>query len=65
MEGILLIAAIAQRFCFRLAPSARIELEPVVTLRPKYGMLVILGQRSQKVSLSFNSGVEMAVVTGK
>ncbi len=63
MEGILLIAAIAQRFRFNLTPSARIELEPVVTLRPKYGMPVILGQRSQKVSLPFNSGVEMAAVT--
>ncbi|HXV43295.1 MAG TPA: cytochrome P450, partial [Anaerolineae bacterium] len=42
MEGILLIAALAQRFCFRLAPSARVEPQPLVTLRPKYGLPITL-----------------------
>jgi cytochrome P450 len=52
MEGILLISTLAQRFSFRLAPSARIELQPLVTLRPRYGLPVILQQRREKLSLS-------------
>jgi cytochrome P450 len=52
MEGILLISTLAQHFSFRLAPSARIELQPLVTLRPRYGLPVILQQRREKSSLS-------------
>jgi cytochrome P450 len=54
MEGILLTAILAQRFSFRLAPSARVELQPLVTLRPKYGLPVVLHQHPELVSLPFS-----------
>lgn len=38
MEGILLIAAIAQQWKFRLAPGHPIGLDPRVTLRPRFGL---------------------------
>ena len=38
MEGILLLATIAQRWRLRLAPDQRIALQPIITLRPKFGM---------------------------
>jgi cytochrome P450 len=37
-EGILAVATIAQRWRLRLAHSARVELQPLITLRPKFGM---------------------------
>ena len=41
MEGVLLLAAIAQRRRFRLAADARVEVNPMITLRPKYGMRMV------------------------
>jgi cytochrome P450 len=38
MEGILIIATIAQKWTMRLVPGQRIKLDPAITLRPKYGM---------------------------
>jgi cytochrome P450 len=38
MEGILLIATLAQRWRMRLVPDHLVETLPVITLRPKYGM---------------------------
>lgn len=38
MEAVLLLATIAQRWHFELDPSARVEMQPVITLRPRYGM---------------------------
>src|SRR5919106_5349651 len=38
MEGILIIATIAQKWKMRLVPDQRIKLDPAITLRPKYGM---------------------------
>jgi cytochrome P450 len=45
MEGILIIATIAQMWTMRLVPSQRIKLDPAITLRPKYGMKMKLIQR--------------------
>lgn len=45
MEGILLLATLAQRWRCRLAPGARVELLPLITLRPKYGMPMVLERR--------------------
>lgn len=45
LEGILLIATLAQRFHVRLSPNARIEPEPKITLRLKYGLPVTLLER--------------------
>jgi cytochrome P450 len=38
MEGVLLLATIAQRWKLKLVPGHRVEPEPLITLRPKYGM---------------------------
>ncbi len=38
MEGVLLLATLAQKWKLRLVPGHRVESEPVITLRPKYGM---------------------------
>ena len=45
MEGALVLATIAQRFRMRLAPGHPVEMQPLVTLRPKHGMLMILESR--------------------
>lgn len=37
-EGVLLLAALAQRWELRLDPTQKIGLNPMITLRPKYGM---------------------------
>lgn len=49
MEGILLLAAIGRRWKFRLVPGHRVEIQPLVTLRPKYGMKMILEKRLNRV----------------
>jgi cytochrome P450 len=38
LEIALAIAAIAQKFRFTLTADARIEVEPLITLRPRYGI---------------------------
>ena len=45
MEGALLLAALAQRWQLRLDPNQRIGLLPQITLRPKYGMRMVLTKR--------------------
>jgi cytochrome P450 len=45
MEGILLIATLAQRFSLRLVANHPVELKPVITLRPKHGMRMSVSGR--------------------
>jgi cytochrome P450 len=45
MEGVLLIATLAQGWRMRPGPKQRIALQPVITLRPKYGVQMQLEQR--------------------
>ncbi len=45
MEGVLLLTTLAQRWRMRLAQDQRIGLRPVLTLRPKYGMRMLLEAR--------------------
>ncbi|MGB7926245.1 MAG: cytochrome P450 [Pyrinomonadaceae bacterium] len=45
MEGILLIATLAQRFSLRLVPNHPVALQPVITLRPKHGMKMTIKKR--------------------
>lgn len=45
MEGILLIAAIAQQWRMRLVPAHVVDLQPLITLRPKYGMRMTIERR--------------------
>ncbi len=46
IEGILIIATIAQKWTMRLIPGQRIKLDPAITLRPKYGIKMKLVQRT-------------------
>ena len=46
MEGVLLIATLGQRWKFNLVPGHVVEPEPLITLRPKYGMKMQLKARN-------------------
>jgi cytochrome P450 len=45
MEGVLILATLAQKWNLRLSPTARVEPQPLITLRPKYGMLMEIEAR--------------------
>ncbi len=45
MEGVLMIAAIAQKWQLRLAKDQRVEPLPLITLRTKYGMRMMVERR--------------------
>lgn len=47
MEGVLLLATIGQKWRLRLVPGHPIEPEPLITLRPKYGMKMVLEARGE------------------
>ncbi len=46
MEGVLVLATLAQKWKFQLAPGHRVETQALITLRPKYGMRMIAERRS-------------------
>lgn len=46
MESVLVVSRMLQRYEIELADGARIEPEPLVTLRPKHGVPVVLRPRS-------------------
>jgi cytochrome P450 len=45
MEGVLLLATLAQKWKLRLVPHHPVALKPVITLRPKHGMKMIVSRR--------------------
>jgi cytochrome P450 len=45
MEGVLVLATIAKRWRFRLVSGRRVKVQPLITLRPKYGMQMIAERR--------------------
>jgi cytochrome P450 len=45
MEEVLVLATLARKWRLRLVPGQRIGMNPLVTLRPKYGMRMELQQR--------------------
>jgi cytochrome P450 len=45
MEGVLILATIAQKWHLRLEPDQRIEMQPLITLRPKYPIRMKLQRR--------------------
>jgi len=47
MEGVLLIAALAQEWRMKLAPGQHVEVQPLITLRPRHGMRMVLERRPQ------------------
>jgi cytochrome P450 len=44
-EGILILATIAQRYRLRLKPGHPIEPQGLITIRPRYGLPMILERR--------------------
>ena len=38
MEGVIILATLAQRWRFRLDPAARVEPQALMTLRPRHGI---------------------------
>ncbi|MEP6924181.1 MAG: cytochrome P450 [Pyrinomonadaceae bacterium] len=46
-EGVLLLATIARKWQLKLVPNHKIELKPLVTLRPKYGMKMTAIRRNE------------------
>lgn len=47
MEGILVLASITRQWKMSLVPGHRVELDPAITLRPKYGMKMKLERRKE------------------
>ncbi len=47
MEGVLILAAIGQRYRLDLVPGHPVEVEPLITLRAKYGMRMTLHPASE------------------
>jgi cytochrome P450 len=45
MEGILLLATLGQQWKLRLVPHHPVALKPVITLRPKHGMKMVVKRR--------------------
>ena len=45
MEGVLLLASIGQKWKLKLVPGHTVEPEPLITLRPKYGMRMTIEAR--------------------
>ena len=45
MEGILLLATLAQHWQLRLEPNHPVEIKPVMTLRPKHGMRMTVSRK--------------------
>lgn len=44
-EGVLLLAALGRKWRLKLAPEQKIGLQAMITLRPKYGMKMLIEQR--------------------
>lgn len=47
MESILLLATLAQRWRLRLAPGQQVAAQPSITLRPRYGMRMVIERRAE------------------
>src|SRR5437773_11859860 len=47
MEGALLVATLPQQCQMQLVPGHPVELQPLITLRPKYGMRMIVRRRKE------------------
>jgi cytochrome P450 len=50
MEAVLVLACLAKRFRFRLAQGHHeVRPQPLVTLRPKHGLRMIIEERTNKI----------------
>src|ERR1700683_2292992 len=46
MEGVLVLATLLEKWRLRLVPNQRVEPQPLITLRPKYGMKMRIEKRA-------------------
>jgi len=46
MEGVLVLATLLEKWRLRLVPNQRVEPQPLITLRPKYGMKMRIERRA-------------------
>jgi cytochrome P450 len=53
MEGVVVLATIARRWRLELAPGTRVDIQPLVTLRPKYPMVMIPRARDRAPAGTF------------
>lgn len=60
MEGVLIIATLAQKWRMRLVSGHPVELQPLVTLRPRYGMRMILERRKSAPEQIVRAGLKPA-----
>jgi cytochrome P450 len=58
MEGQLLLATLAQRVTFDLAAGQQVETEPLVTLRPKFGMRMAVRRQISVAHADAHTGVQ-------
>jgi cytochrome P450 len=56
MEGVIVLAAIAQRWRLRLEPGQRVEPLPLITLRVKNGLRMVPEARATKVKTTLPTG---------
>jgi cytochrome P450 len=55
MEAVLILTVLLSRYQFRLAPGQKIEPQPTLTLRSKYGMRMRIGARAAAASSRHSS----------
>ena len=61
MEAVLVLATLAQKWELRLFPRHRVEPQPLITLRPKYGMRMTVAPRASSVpAFGSNTLIESA-----
>ncbi|MGB6304713.1 MAG: cytochrome P450 [Acidobacteriaceae bacterium] len=46
MEGVLILATLAQRWSFHMVPGQTVDVQPKITLRPKYPMMMTAEERA-------------------
>ena len=61
-EGLLIAATIAQKWRLRLVENHPVEVEPLITLRPKYGMKMHLERRAPRHEVSLRVSSRQAKV---
>jgi cytochrome P450 len=63
MEMSLVLATIAQRYHLDLVSGHRVVMEPVITLRPKYGIVTSLRERKSATNGAVHDPTEVAPAT--
>jgi cytochrome P450 len=48
MEGVLILATLEQRWSFHMVPGQVVDVQPKITLRPKYPMMMVAKERGTK-----------------